>query len=101
MKNCSSAEFGTSSASMNRTGKTTAAKEVHNNYNEYNEFHEREVDTHICASFMQMLEMTRLDGMLAVQNSETKRVRWKIMHHILNYLSPNPRLTPNILFPSC
>ena len=50
---------------MNITGKTTAAKGVHNNYNEYKEFHERELEAHICASFMQTLEMTKLDGMLA------------------------------------
>ena len=62
MKNCSSAELGTSRASMNRTGKTTAAKGVHSNYNEYKEFHETEVEAHICASFMEMLGMKKLDG---------------------------------------
>ena len=48
---------------MNRTGKTTAAKGVHDHYNEYKEFHEREVEAHICASFMQMYGMKKLDGM--------------------------------------
>ena len=66
VKNCSSAEVGTSRASMNRTGKTAAAKGVHNNYNEYKEFHEREVEAHICASFMQMVGITRLDGIYYV-----------------------------------
>ena len=50
---------------MNRTGKTTAAKGVHSNYNEYKEFHEREVEAHICCSFMQMIGMSKLDGMLS------------------------------------
>jgi hypothetical protein len=62
VKNSSSAELGTSRASINRTGKTTAAKGVHNNYNEYKEFHEREVEAHICCSFMQMIGMSKLDG---------------------------------------
>ena len=48
---------------MNRTGKTTAAKGVHDHYNEYKEFHEREVEAHICASFMPMYGMKKLDGM--------------------------------------
>ena len=48
---------------MNRTGKTAAAKGVHDHYNEYKEFHEREVEAHICASFMQMYGMKKLDGM--------------------------------------
>ena len=43
----------------------TAAKGVHSNYNEYKEFHERVVEAHICASFMQMLGMTKLDSKLA------------------------------------
>ena len=79
MKNCSSAEVGTSRASMNRTGKTTAAKGVHNNYNEYKEFHERELGAHICASFMQMLEMTKLDSMVSLYKViyVTGRVRKK------------------------
>ena len=34
-------EVGTSKASMNRTGKTNAAKGVHNNYNEYKDFSDR------------------------------------------------------------
>jgi hypothetical protein len=65
VKNSSSAELGTSRASMNRTGKTTAAKGVHSNYNEYKEFHEREVEAHMCCSFMQMIGMSKLDGMLS------------------------------------
>jgi len=65
VKNCSSAEVGTSRATMNRTGKTTAAKGVQSNCNEYKEFHEREVEAHICASFMQTLGITKLDSKLA------------------------------------
>lgn len=63
VKDCSSAEVGTSRASMNRTGKSNASKGVHNHYNECKEFHQREVEAHICASFMQMLGMSKVDGM--------------------------------------
>ena len=44
-------EIGTSKASMNRTGKTNAARGggggVHNNYNEYKDFSDRETEAHI------------------------------------------------------
>lgn len=56
------AEIGTSKASMVRTGKTNAAKGVHNHYNEYKEFHSRELEAHICASFMTFCEMSSIDG---------------------------------------
>lgn len=59
----SAAELGTSAASINRTGKTNAKKGVHSNYNEYKEFHEREVEAHICAAFMEMSSMYKVDGM--------------------------------------
>ena len=52
VKNASAAELGTSRASMNRTGKFNAAKGVKTHYNEYKDFHSREVEAHICASFM-------------------------------------------------
>ena len=55
-------EIGTSMASMYRTGKTNAAKDVHNHYNEYSEFHAREVEAHICAAFMEKMKMTKLEG---------------------------------------
>ena len=58
----SAAEIGTTRASINRTGKTNAAKEVENHYNEYSEFHAREVEAHICASFMEMTEMEKISG---------------------------------------
>ena len=58
----SAAEVGTSRASVNRTGKTNAAKGVDSNYNEYKEFHQREVEAHICASFMEMTGMKTFDG---------------------------------------
>jgi len=38
VKNSSAAEVGTSRASMNRTGKTTAAKGVHDHYNNIKNF---------------------------------------------------------------
>ena len=53
----SAAEIGTTRASINRTGKTNAAKGVENHYNEYSEFHARETEAHICASFMEMTGM--------------------------------------------
>ena len=49
-------------ASTTRTGKTNAAKDVHNHYNEYSEFHAREVEGHICAAFMEKMKMKKLDG---------------------------------------
>jgi hypothetical protein len=44
VKDTSVGEIGTSRASMNRTGKTNAAKGVHNHYNEYKDFHSRELE---------------------------------------------------------
>ena len=58
----SAAEVGTSRASINRTGKTNAAKGVENHYNEYSEFHAREVEAQMCASFMEMTEMEKISG---------------------------------------
>ena len=58
----SAAEIGTTRASINRTGKTNAAKGIENHYNEYSEFHAREVEAHICASFMEMTEMEKISG---------------------------------------
>ena len=47
---------------MNRTGKYNTAKGVENHYNEYKDFHDREIEAHICASFMEMSGMKSLDG---------------------------------------
>lgn len=58
----SAGEIGTSRASINRTGKTNASKGCHTNYNDYKEFHEREVEAHICAAFMNMSSMSKIDG---------------------------------------
>jgi len=58
----SAGEIGTSVASMHRTGKTNAKKGVQNHYNEYSEFHAREVEAHICAAFMEKMQMTKMDG---------------------------------------
>ena len=55
-------EIGTSKAKMNRTGKTNAARGVHNNYNEYKDFSDRETEAHICAAFMEMSGMATVDG---------------------------------------
>lgn len=62
MTDTSATDIGTSRASMNRTGKTRAAQGVKSHYNEYKDFHQKEVEAHICASFMEMLNMTMLDG---------------------------------------
>ncbi len=56
-------ERGTTRASINRTGKTNAAKGAENHFNEYSEFHAREIEAHICASFMEMIEMQTINGM--------------------------------------
>jgi len=58
----SAQELGTSRASMNRCGKTNASKGVHNHYNEYKDFHDREIEAHICAAFMNMSQMTSIEG---------------------------------------
>lgn len=58
----SAAEIGTTTATINRTGKTNAAKGVENHYNEYCELHAREVGAHKCASFMEMTEMEKISG---------------------------------------
>ena len=72
----SASEVGTSRASINRTGKTNAAKGVENHYNEYSEFHARETEAHICASFMAMTGMDKISG--------------KNMHNLITlYLSVN------------
>lgn len=62
VKHESAAEIGTTRASINRTGKTNAAKGVDNHYNEYSEFHARETEAHICASFMEMTGMHNITG---------------------------------------
>ena len=62
VKDSSARELGTFRPSMNRTGKTNAAKGVANHYNEYKEFHQREVEAHICASFMSMMGMETMEG---------------------------------------
>ncbi|KXJ11341.1 hypothetical protein AC249_AIPGENE23188 [Exaiptasia diaphana] len=58
----SASEVGTTMASINRTGKSNAAKDCHNHYNEYNEFHSRETEAHICASFMEKMKMDTMDA---------------------------------------
>ena len=67
VKDKSAAEIGTSRASMNCCGKTNAAKGVQNHYNEYNDFHAREMEAHICASFMDMCGMANINGMRECQ----------------------------------
>ena len=65
MSHSSAAEVGTTRASINHISKTP--KGVSNHYNEYKEFHQREVEAHICASFMEMSGMEKIDGKSIVQ----------------------------------
>ena len=58
----SAKEIGTSRASMNRTGKSRAAQGVKKHFNEYKDFHHKEVEAHICSSFMDMLGIRTLEG---------------------------------------
>lgn len=51
LKDESTAEVGTTSASINRTGKTNAKKGA-DDYNSYKKFHEREIEGHVEALFM-------------------------------------------------
>ena len=51
LKDESTAEVGTTSASINRTGKTNGKKGA-DDYNSYKKFHEREIEGHVEASFM-------------------------------------------------
>ena len=51
LKDESTAEVGTTSASINRTGKTNAKKGA-DDYNSYKKFHEREIEGHVVASFI-------------------------------------------------
>ena len=76
VKDESAAEIGSSKASMNRCGKANAAKGVHNHYNEYKDFHAREVEAHICSSFMEMHGMSTMDGEFEINN--LKLVDWQI-----------------------
>lgn len=62
------AEIGTTKASINRTRKTNASAGPHKKYNEYKEFHQREVEAHICASFMEMSGMKNSSGILNLHN---------------------------------
>ena len=77
MKDDSAAQIGTSKASMNRCGKTNAAKGVHNHYNEYKDFHSREVEGHVCASFMMMCGMSKMNGKQNkfIEPEQTHRLR--------------------------
>jgi hypothetical protein len=49
---------------MNRTGKTRAAQGVEKDYNEYKDFHQAEIKAHISASFMEMISLKQIEGML-------------------------------------
>jgi len=62
VKHSSAAAIGTTRANMNRTAKTNASKGPEQHFNEYSEFHEREIEAHICSSFMEMAEMKKMGG---------------------------------------
>ena len=59
----SAGELGTTKASINRTRKTNASHGPRKKYNEYKDFHECELEGHICAAFLEMSGMTKVDGM--------------------------------------
>lgn len=63
VNHASAGEIGTTSTSINRTGKTNAAKGVESHFNEYSEIHTRETEAHILASFMEMTDMKNTDGL--------------------------------------
>ena len=54
---------------IGRAGGNTSNREgwnvcgPHNKFNEYKDFHECEVEGHICAAFLEMSGMTKVDGM--------------------------------------
>ena len=58
--------MGTSRASINRAGKTNATKGVENHFNEYSEFHKRGIEAHHYASFMEMMGMNNITGILNI-----------------------------------
>ena len=49
-------------ASMNRTGKTNAKKGPKVDFNAYKDFHDREIEAHIIASFMEFAGMKSVQG---------------------------------------
>ena len=92
----SAAEIGTTRASINRTGKTNAAKRVENHYNEYSEFHAREIEAHICASFMEMTGMQTINGKKLKQSINTLNTLCdKIIFHknLPLFIPPPPTLS--------
>ena len=60
--NDSSREVGSMCASMNRTGKTNAKKGPKVDFNAYKDFHDREIEAHIIASFMEFAGMKSVQG---------------------------------------
>ena len=62
----SASEIGTSCASMNRPGKTNAKRGPNKDYNAYRDFHERELEGHIVAAFMEYAGMKSVEGYLKV-----------------------------------
>lgn len=57
----SAGELGTTKASINRTRKTNASHGPRKKYNEYKDFHECELEGHICAAFLEMSGMSKVD----------------------------------------
>jgi len=60
LKDDSAPEIGTTTATINRTGKTNAKKGV-DDYNAYRDFHDREVEGHILAAFMVFCGMENME----------------------------------------
>ena len=62
VKESSSAEIGTSYASMNRNGRTNAKSGPDKDYNAYKEFFDRETEGHLLARWMEFVGMHKLEG---------------------------------------
>ena len=62
----SSGDIGTSVASMNRTGKTTAKKGPYDQYNAFKEFFDRETEAHIITAWMAFVGLDKMDGKMKI-----------------------------------
>lgn len=58
----SASDLGTTCASMHRTGKINAKRGPEKDFNAYREFHDRELQSHILASFMVFAGMKKQTG---------------------------------------
>ena len=64
--NDSSGEVGSICASINRTGKTNANKGPKVDFNAYKDFHDREIEAHIIASFMEFAVLQIVSDLISI-----------------------------------